>query len=110
MNIPVHMFAFASEGDRSQIRYVDIPDEELTSTKDIKSILELVFKYGQNDFQRQPYPSVSVGDIAEVNGRFFMVLGSGWGEMTKEEFDNVPVPSSYSAYKLSFKKAALEDE
>ena len=37
MIIPVHMFAFADEGDRSKIRPVEIPDEEIKAIWDSNS-------------------------------------------------------------------------
>jgi hypothetical protein len=61
----VEMLAF---GD-GQIRKVTIPEDEPaydafnTTTEDV---LDLVFKWGQNDFQPQRMPSVSVGDVIRI--------------------------------------------
>lgn len=109
MIIPVHMFAFADEGDRSKVRTVEIPispgnQYPIASKAELYSILEMVFKYGQNDFQPKLSPSVSVGDVAEVYGEYYMVMGQGWKRMTKEQFDNMPVPSSRFAYSSSMKE------
>ena len=84
MIIPVHMFAFAQAGDRSKVRPVNVPQGEAESARMIEDLLELVFRYGQNDFQPLRFPSVSVGDIAEINGRYHMVAPTGWIELTKE--------------------------
>ncbi len=111
MIIPVHMFAFADEGDRSKVRPVEVPiapgkQNPISSQDELSSLLELVFKYGQNDFQPKQFPSVSVGDVADINGRYFMVMVAGWKELSKEEFDKMPVPSTMYAYGLRIKKSA----
>lgn len=115
MIIPVHMFAFAEEGDRSRVRLVDIPispgakQDPIASKEELNSVLELVYKYGQNCFQPKPSPSVSVGDVAEINGRYFMVMVSGWKELTKEEFDNLNPPTTNYAYGFEIKKTIREN-
>jgi hypothetical protein len=102
MIISVHMFAFADEGDRSKVRNVKIPEEYRLAK--MGELLEMVFKYGQNCLQPSNYYSVSVGDVVEIRGEYYMVMGQGWKKMTKEQFDNMPVPSSRFAYSLSMKK------
>ena len=67
-------------------RTVDVPDEEITAETTIKQKLELVFRYGQNEFQPQDYPSVSMGDIIimpqdEVK-QFYIVEGFGFKELS----------------------------
>jgi len=57
MDINVEMNAF----NDGKIRTVNVPDEEMTGI--IEQDLELVFKYGQNDFQPKPISSVSVDDV-----------------------------------------------
>ena len=52
MIIPVHMFAFAKEGDRSKVRPVDVPTGEAESARMVEDLLELVFVYGQNEKQQ----------------------------------------------------------
>lgn len=113
MIIPVHMFAFADEGDRSKVRMVEIPidpgkQDPVSSQDELSSLLELVFKYGQNDFQPKQFPSVSVGDVAEINGRYFMVIGTGWKKLTKEEFDGLRPPTSIMAYMEEIKNATKD--
>ena len=97
MIIPVHMLAFME--DRKAIRYVDIPDEEFEIAKNVGEGLELVFKYGQNCFQPKKMPSISIGDVAEYfKGRYWIVMGAGWKELSKEEFDKLIPPTSLHAY------------
>jgi hypothetical protein len=115
MIIPVHMFAFADEGDRSKVRHVQIPispgkQNPIASEAELSSVLEMVFKYGQNDFQPLNFPSVSVGDVAEIRGEYYMVTGQGWKKMTKEQFDNMPVPSTMYAYGIGIKDAAKGED
>lgn len=102
--VRVHMFAFSD--DRSKIREVEIPQEEYESTHSVQEVLELVFRYGQNDFQPQSIYSVSVGDVAELNGHYYMVMSYGFQEISKEEFDSLTPPTSNYAYQNSIKKAS----
>jgi hypothetical protein len=66
----VEMLAFG----KGKIRSVNVPDAELSlpfSEHKRDDILELVYKYGQNDFQPMPFPSVSVGDVINYqNSRY----------------------------------------
>ena len=87
MKIPVHMTAYSMKSD---IREVEIPDEEITPKTTIEKALALAFHYGQNDFQPLKHPSVSVGDVVELKGKFYMVLGVGWKELTESEFKGLP--------------------
>ena len=93
MKIKVHMLAF---NDKGTVRYVDIPNEELTLLDDptsvtyIPTLLELVFRYGQNDFQPQQITSVSVGDVIELCEEFWTVAGCGFKKITSDEFDKLP--------------------
>jgi len=79
MQVKVHMLAF---GDGA-IRMVDIPFEDLPgdprSGDHLDRLLDAAFYYGQNDFQPQPLPSVSVGDVIELdNGSLHRVEGVGF--------------------------------
>lgn len=49
-------------------RQVEVPDAEHAEAKKrgIEAVLDLVFQYGQNDFQPKRMPSVSVGDVVRV--------------------------------------------
>lgn len=114
MIIPVHMLAFAKDGDRSQVRPVEIPvDGDITKANDQQiheDILELVFVYGQNEKQPKQIYSVSVGDVAEVNGRYFMCASMGWDELSKDEFNSLVPPTSTYAYQKSIKESLKDTE
>ena len=97
MEILVHMFAFAEPNDRSQIRKVFIDDNKAEYASQ-EELLEAVFHYGQNDFQPQQLPSVSVGDVIQLNNKYFMVKSLGFEELSKDQFDNLSVPTAMSAY------------
>lgn len=85
MKIPVHMLAFSEEN--GVVRHVDIPDEEYVKCDGIpEQVLDLVFRYGQNDFQPQEFYSVSVGDVAQVGFEYFMVMPIGWKQLSRDEF------------------------
>ena len=90
MIVKVHMLAFGS----CQIREVDIPDNEWQECTTTEHKLDAVFHWGQNDFQPKPCPSVSVGDVIELDGRYHMVEIIGfnripnWEEFKKEEARN----------------------
>lgn len=100
MIIPVHMLAFYK--DKKIVRHVNIPDDEYAYADGIEEqVLDLVFKYGQNDFQQQKIYSVSVGDVIEMNNKFFMIMVTGFEELTKEQFENLKPPTSSMGY--SFK-------
>jgi len=74
--------------DKGMIREVDIPDDEYDESGHME-ILELVFKYGQNDFQPRQCPSVSVGDVAQIDGKYYVCSGVGWRSVTKSEFNEM---------------------
>jgi hypothetical protein len=97
MEILVHMFAFAEPNDRSKIRKVFIDDTKAEYASQ-DELLEAVFHYGQNDFQPQQIPSVSVGDVIQQNNKYFMVKSLGFEEISKEQFDNLSIPTAMSAY------------
>ena len=81
MNIRVHMLAF---GDPGEIRMVEVPDDRWTDNNEKN--LDIVFQYGQNDFQPQNHPSVSVGDIIELDNQFFMVRPIGFLGLTHDQY------------------------
>ena len=96
MKVPVHMFAFADEGDRNTVRYVDVPQDYVEGTNP-HDFLELVFKFGQNDFQPQNIYSVSVGDVVQLGDKYFIVMGAGFKEISKEEFDGLVPPTAHNS-------------
>lgn len=104
MIIPVHMLAF--HNDRSVIRNVNIPDYEFTEADGIpEQILELVFEYGQNEFQPQEIASVSVGDVANLDGVYYMCAPMGWDKISKDEFDKLVPPTASYPYQKKIKKS-----
>lgn len=76
--IPVKMLAF---GEPNEVRMVDVPN----LTGDVNKDLELVFQYGQNDFQNKPHPSVSVGDVIIYDNSHYLVLPLGFRKMDEDE-------------------------
>ena len=100
MAVDVHMLAFAEK--RGVVRKVVIEKQDLTlveqgvNAKGLEPILSEVFKYGQNILQPQDCPSVSVGDVIQLADRHFMVAPIGFKEITKEQFDGLVPPTSWS--------------
>lgn len=75
-------------GGEAVIREVNVPDEELTENVGLN--LELIFKYGQNDFQNVPGRcSVSVGDVIEYNDELIVVCGIGFKKLLPQEYANL---------------------
>jgi len=67
-------------------REVEVPNDELTGS--IEHDLELIFRYGQNDFQ--PIPgiySVSVGDVVEYNDQLYMAKALGYKQISLLEYE-----------------------
>jgi len=92
MIVKAYMCAFA----QGAVREIEIPDDELADllidvheTQDpdgILRLLDLAFKYGQNDFQPKPFPSLSVGDVIELrNGDRYRVRAVGFGKLEPGE-------------------------
>lgn len=76
----VQMLAFMD----NEIRPVNVPDNEITGI--VENDLERIFYYGQNDFQPLPHCcSVSVGDVVELGGKFYIVRGIGWAEISADD-------------------------
>jgi hypothetical protein len=58
-------------------RLVHVPNEEVTSSHE--KLLELIFYYGQNDFQPvKNRPSLSVGDIVHIEDCRYRCEPVGW--------------------------------
>jgi hypothetical protein len=80
-------------------RTVDVPEEAIKEAEeekggplDIGEKLELVFRFGQNEFQPREYPSVTAGDIIMLlNGtkQFYIVESFGFKELTDERFNKL---------------------
>jgi hypothetical protein len=78
----VEMLAFGN----GEVRPVDVPDEKLTDN--VMENLELIFHYGQNDFQPLPFPSVSSGDVIHYNDKTYTVDFVGFSEIKSEVSGN----------------------
>ncbi len=63
-----------------KVRTVVVSDEELIGVTE-DEVLERVFHYGQNDFQPQRLPSVSVGDVIFYKGKRFRVVVGGFEKL-----------------------------
>ena len=93
MEIDVQLLAFM-DGD---VRTVTIPDDEWRAACETDAAnrsglpdaaLEKVFYYGQNDIQPiQARASVSVGDVAIVDGKCFRVDSFGFSAMTVQQLE-----------------------
>ena len=79
MKIEVEMLAF----EDGKIRVVEIPADEAKGASR-EDLLDLAFKYGQNDFQPQPICSVSVGDVIHLDGMSFRVEPCGFAEIGED--------------------------
>lgn len=125
MKIKVHLLAFVDD----VIREVEIPEAELkdrtiflnkpTGLDDpltkavwevaeegsipINYFLEIVWKYGQNDFQAQGLPSMSVGDVVEIDSRYWMAVSAGFKELSPVQYDLYKeTPQRDRAFKAMF--------
>lgn len=104
MKFTVHMLAFSEE--RGKTREVDVPTGDAESAPTKEDLLDLIFKYGQNEKLRLPIYSVSTGDVIEINhypdnpstASFFMVMGVGFKEISREVFENLQPPTSWMAF------------
>lgn len=81
MKLKAYLFAYAGGAER----IISIPDAELAACKTETDRLELAFYYGQNDFQPLPFPSLSVGDVVEMDGQLFRVEGCGWTNISRSK-------------------------
>lgn len=72
------------------IREVEVPDEFVEMGKVKREILlERIFCNGQNDIQKKPRPSVSVGDVIVLEDGLFMIKGVGFAQVTEETLDEL---------------------
>jgi hypothetical protein len=84
MKINVLMLAFGRE---NEVREVEVPDEKAENNQNIDVVLDLVYYYGQNDFQPQNHPSVSMADVIVYNDEKYLVCYAGFRKLTEIEFD-----------------------
>ena len=83
MKINVELLAFGN----GQMRPVEVPDDKFTDN--LIENLELVFHYGQNDFQNLPFPSVSSGDVIHYEGKTYKVDMVGFHEITEIQLEEL---------------------
>lgn len=81
----VQMLAFGKPGE---VREVDVPDDQLADTKSAAQQLDLVFYFGQNDFQPKRHPSMSCGDVVELGGKSYLCCRVGFRLLTPAELDD----------------------
>ena len=81
MIVKGHMFAFGKPDDPT--REIEIPDECVT----LKDRLMAAYENGQNEFQPRRGPSVSVGDVIEIESAYYIVRGCGFDLLTQEDFE-----------------------
>jgi len=79
MIVEVEMLAF---GEPGEIRKVHVPE---STDGEVERVLDLVFKWGQNDFQPQRHPSVSAGDVIRYGGEAWLVAWVGFKKITEEQ-------------------------
>lgn len=108
MIVKVHMLAFHDyTADYKVIREVKVPDNHWEGCEGITDAqLEVVFHYGQNDFQPVPACcSVSMGDVIELpDERLFRVAAMGCVPITREDFAayvDTPRSERYKAFLLA---------
>lgn len=66
---------------KTQVRVVEVPDEVVQGMTDERDVLEMVFQYGQNEFQVRQCPSVSVGDFVLLNDSVWVVEPTGFDRL-----------------------------
>ena len=92
MIFEVEMLAFGKPGE---IRMVEVPanrfcEEDILENRISKqACLEIIFHYGQNEFQPQKHPSVSVGDVIHLYGETYTVDFCGFSEIAEDQLDDL---------------------
>lgn len=82
MIVKVLLLAF---GRSKETRDVDLGDWDVNAP--IAKTLAEVYRLGQNEFQPQRHPSVSMGDVAVIDGKNYLCVRVGWRLLTDDEFD-----------------------
>lgn len=84
MQFKVQMLAFGKPGE---IRIVDVPENRFimedyhNNLISLDECLQIIFRFGQNDFQPREHPSVSVGDVIEFDNKKYRVEMIGFSEV-----------------------------
>lgn len=68
MLVFVYLFSSTDMGD---VRVVEISDH--WKGVDDYAVFGAIWKYGQNDFQPKEMPSVSMGDVIQWKGEYFLI-------------------------------------
>ncbi len=87
MKVKVRMLAYE---DRSpgvyKVRQVSIPEMEWMMAHVLTSEMELIWYYGQNDFQPLQCCSVSCGDVIELRGDLYLITFNGHRKISEQFF------------------------
>lgn len=88
------------------VRNVRIPSAELEGLQPHQK-LGLIFKYGQNDIQHSDkHPSVSVGNIINLDGEHWVVSNFGFTKITHEDWNAM----CQSYFKAKVQKTSYAEE
>jgi len=99
MIFTVYLTAFRS---KDETRDVEVPDDRMEGLDDF-DLLDRIFHYGQNDFQPQKCPSVSVGDIIKLRDfNYWIVLPTGFKQLTVDQFSKIEGKIGEEAYNGAF--------
>lgn len=110
----VFMLAFR----QGEIRTVRVPETEVFGKK-TERILDRVFYWGQNDFQPQMMPSVSVGDVIEIRteigpgswfNEYWMVEDFGFRKMARHEFHIYSEMTREERWAVQYHKVVWSDQ
>lgn len=69
-----------------KVRTVSVPRDRFRQKKTLNEKLDLIFYFGQNDFQPQELPSVSMGDVIRFKGDRYLILSLGFRKLKDSEF------------------------
>lgn len=57
---------FSPENGDVITRAIDVPPEDVAGCDTLVDLLDLIYKFGQNDFQHRDCPSISTGDVVLI--------------------------------------------
>ena len=90
MKVTVELFAFGQPGETRRVTAPQLPTKyptvESLPPEGLKYFLNIIFQFGQNDFDPQPLPSVSAGDVILLSIGKFLVCSTGFYRFTEEEY------------------------
>ena len=112
MILHAYMTAFHNpeiDGDRPRLRPIWIPEGENPKGCTENELLELAFRYGQNEFQPRKCPSVSVGDVIVVGNARYFVAPVGFlpvpDDLNLTDLVTEPLKAQNLVYKLAAQSA-----